>query len=74
MWHQCQRDWIQHQIHVCERNLNKMEILRTPFKFSTLQHSNFWLSVYLVSALQDNDALWEMDAAVLTLWIIELAF
>lgn len=51
-----------------------MEILKTPLKFSTLQHSNFWLSVYGVSALQDNDALWEMDAVVLTMRITELAF
>lgn len=51
-----------------------MEILKTPLRFSTLQHSNFWLSVYRVFALQDNDALWEMDAVVLTMWIIQLAF
>lgn len=48
-----------------------MEILKTPLMFSTLQRSNFW-RVHRVSAIQDNDALWEMDAVVL--WLLELAF
>lgn len=51
-----------------------MEILKTPLKFSPLYSILISGRLYQVSALQDNDALWEMDAVVLTMWIIELAF